>query len=230
MLIEPLRACHLTLSEAPWPFERERAIEIQAHWRAAVADKPAMWNGRVLLLIDWTLEDGVLAGRCADVAYSSYHAWKTWGFPDTSVVNCFGSAVIRSSDGAILYGVMASSTSNGGQIYPVAGMLDHSDVGEGGAIDVFASIGRELEEETGIPVSECRRGARFAIRDGQLISVAEILDFDATAEDLARRVRATIAADPDPELQDLVIIRKPADLNMDRSFGFAHRIAERILG
>ena len=226
----PLRDCILNLTDAAWPFERERATDIETHWREAVAEKPAMWDGRVLLMLDWTFEDGLLTGAFADVAYSSYHAWKTWNFPDRSVVNCFGSAMILSSDGALLYGVMAASTSNGGKIFPVAGMLDHNDVGPGGAIDIFASIGRELEEETGIPVSECRRGDRFALRDGQLLSIAEILHFDETAEALARRIRAMIAADPDPELEDVVIIRRASDLDKERSLGFAHGIAEHILG
>jgi len=230
MQVHKLHRCHLTLGDGSWPFETDRAEEIREHWRGAVAEKPAMWDGRVLLMTEWTLADGVLEGRFADVAYSSYHAWKTWGFPDVSVVNCFGSAMIQSSDGALIYGIMAASTSNGGKIFPVAGMLDHQDVTGDETIDIFASVGRELAEETGLSVSDCRRGDRFAIRDGQLLSIAEVMQFDDTADDLAARIRAMIAADPDPELEDVVVLRRASDLDMNRSLGFAHRIADHLLG
>lgn len=230
MQVQPLHRCSLTLGDGSWPFEVDRAEEIRDHWRDAVADKPAMWDGRVLLMTEWSLAGGALQGRFADVAYSSYHAWKTWGFPDVSVVNCFGSAMILSADGALIYGIMAASTSNGGNIFPVAGMLDHQDVREDGTIDIFASVGRELAEETGLSVSECRRGDRFAIRDGQLLSIAEVLQFDETADVLAARIREMIAADPDPELEDVVVLRQATDLDMNRSLGFAQRIAEHLLG
>lgn len=229
MQVQKLRRCDLTLGEGAWPFETERAAEIREHWRDAVAEKPAMWDGRVLLMTEWSLADGVLDGRFADVAYSSYHAWKTWGFPDASVVNCFGSAMILSGDGALIYGIMAASTSNGGKIFPVAGMLDHQDVTEDRRIDISASVARELGEETGLSVSDCQRGERFAIRDGQLLSVAEVLQFNETADVLAARIREMIAADPDPELEDVVILRQASDLDLNRSLGFAYRIAEHLL-
>lgn len=229
MQVQPLVECRLTLTQGNWSFETERQAEIAAHWQEAVREKPAMWDGRVFLMSNWTLEDAVLTGQFVDVSYSSYHAWKSWGFPDDSMVNCFGSAIILSSDRALIYGAMAASTSNGGKIFPVAGMLDHSDADDGGTIDVFASVGRELQEETGLPVFECRRGDRLAVREGQLLSIAEVLHFNATADELAERIRATIASEPDPELEDVVILRKAADLDMGRSLKFAHAIAEHIL-
>lgn len=229
MQVQSLAECRLTLTPGHWAFETDRQAEIAAHWQEALRDKPAMWDGRVFLMSDWALEDAVLTGQFVDVSYSSYHAWKSWGFPDDSMINCFGSAIILSSDGALIYGAMSASTSNGGKIFPVAGMLDHSDADDGGTIDVFASVGRELQEETGLPVSECRRGDRLAIREGQLLSIAEVLHFDATADELAERIRATIASEQDPELEDVVILRKATDLDRGRSLGFAQAIADHIL-
>ncbi len=188
-----------------------------------------MWDGRVLMMQDWSLEEGVLTGAFADVAYSSFHAWKTWGFPDPSIVNCFGSGVLRAADGALIYGVMGRTTSNAGRVYPVGGTLDHDDVREGGAIDMFGSIARELTEETGLTVAECRRGDRLAVRDGQLMSIAEVLDFPEDADTLAARIRTTIAAQDDPELDDVMIVRRATDLDPARTFGFARMIAEKLL-
>lgn len=228
-MVTPLRDCRLHLTDGVWPFEAERADDIAAHWRSAIADKPAMWDGRILMMQDWSMEEGVLTGAFADVAYSSFHAWKTWGFPDASIVNCFGSGVLRTADNALIYGVMGRTTSNAGRIYPVGGTLDHDDVREGGAIDMFGSIARELTEETGLTVAECRRGERLAVCDRQLMSVAEVLDFSEDAEPLAARIRATIAAQDDPELDDVMIVRRATDLDSTHTFAFARMIAERLL-
>lgn len=228
-IVTPLRDCRLHLTDGVWPFETERADDIAAHWRSAIADKPAMWDGRILMMQDWSMEEGVLTGAFADVAYSSFHAWKTWGFPDASIVNCFGSGVLRTADNALIYGVMGRTTSNAGRVYPVGGTLDHDDVREGGAIDMFGSIARELTEETGLTVAECRRAERLAVCDRQLMSVAEVLDFSEDAEPLAARIRATIAAQDDPELDDVMIVRRATDLDSTHTFAFARMIAESLL-
>ncbi|MEM8814027.1 MAG: NUDIX hydrolase [Pseudomonadota bacterium] len=225
----PLQSCRLRLTDGSWPFAADRADAIAAHWQDALALTPEMWDGRVLLSNSWTFQDGILEGSLIDVAYSAYHAWKSWDFPDPSVANCFGSGLIRSSDGALIYGVMAGTTSNAGRIYPVAGMLDQSDVAPDGTIDIFASVGRELTEETGLTIAECRRGDRFMLTNGPLISIAEVLTFDEDAERLAARIRASIASEAEPELEDVVILRQAADLDRGRSFDFAHSIAAHLL-
>lgn len=228
--VHPLSRCRLRLTGGHWDFERRRAAEIGRHWQAARARKPAMWDGRVLMMARHRLAGGALEGDLVDVAYSSYHAWKSWDFADDDVVNCFGSAVLATADGALVYGVMAPGTSNGGLIYPVAGMLDHGDVADDGTIDIYAATARELEEETGIGIASCRRAGQFAVRERGLLSVAQVLRVDWDADALAGRIRDFLAADADPELQDVVVLRRPADLDPDRSFGFARRIAELVLG
>ncbi len=48
--IIPLTGLDLRFEPAPWPFADERRAEIDAHFAKLRAAKPAMWNGRVLLL------------------------------------------------------------------------------------------------------------------------------------------------------------------------------------
>ena len=86
--------------------------------RSCAPRSPQMWNGRVLLL-----RRGEIARRRAAAApiletdFASFIAWRDWGFPDTSVRNCFPMAALRSADGAFLLGVMGAHTANAGQIY-----------------------------------------------------------------------------------------------------------------
>ena len=229
MPAEPVTECRLALVEKTWPFADERAVDIAAHWDRAVRELPTMWDGRVLLTTDWSISGGTLSGTCTEVAYSAYHAWRTWNYPDSSVFNCFGPAVIRSRDGALLFGRMSDFTSNGGQVYPVAGMLDLADVGPDGTIDLFASTVREMREETGLPETLFRPGPQIVVGHGQLLSVAQVMDFDEDAETLARRIREFIRSEKDPELEDVVVLRRPSDLPAERSFPFCAEILRHIL-
>ena len=230
MPIHALSECRLNLTETPWEFEQERRDEIARFWQEALRRTPTMWDGKVILTMNRTLKNGILSGECTQVSFSSYLAWRSWDCPDPSVFNCFGSAVIRSADGAILLGRMAASTANAGKVYPIAGMLDSKDVAEDGSIDIFASTGRELSEESGLSIEECRRGPVFAASMGQFLSVAQVLDFDDEAEALADRVRTFIASEKDPELDDVLIVRRPSDLDGEVSYDFCRETVSHVLG
>jgi len=89
---EPLR-----FEPAPWPFARERRVDIDAHFTRLRVEKPEIWNGRVLLMRRGEIQDGVLAGAYLETDFASFIAWRDWGFPDTTVRNCFAMAALRSS-------------------------------------------------------------------------------------------------------------------------------------
>ena len=63
-----------------------------------------MWNGRVLLMRRGDIADGVLSGAYLETDFASFIAWRDWGFPDTTMRNCFAMAALRSADGAFLLG------------------------------------------------------------------------------------------------------------------------------
>jgi hypothetical protein len=149
MTPEILRITTLDLKVKPfaWPFAGERRAEIDAHFAGKQREKPALWNGRVLLGRNTVRSGEHLAADFFETDFASGLAWRDWGFPDRGIFNGFGMGALRSSDGAFLLGEMADHTSNAGRIYFPAGTPDPDDVKDG-ALDLAGSIVREIAEET----------------------------------------------------------------------------------
>ncbi|WP_099556783.1 NUDIX hydrolase [Hartmannibacter diazotrophicus] len=173
--------------------------------------------------------NGVFSAEAVDVDFSTFLAWRDWGFPEMGFRNVFGSPLILSADGCLLYGLMAGWTANAGMIYPPGGSLEPRDIRSDGVIDVLGSIETELLEETGLGANDALRRELLAVFDGPRVSLAEVLRFDVSAEHLQARARAHIAADTHPELDDLVILRSPADLDQDRTPAYAMALARHLL-
>jgi hypothetical protein len=205
----------VAFSVAPhaWPFARARSAEITAYFAARRVQTPALWNGRVLLLHEWSVTAGGMRGTFFETDFANYMAWRDWGFPDATVTNCFAMGVIRSADGAYLLGVMGAHTANAGKIYFPAGLPDPSDVA-GGTVDLAANIGREVAEETGLTATDFSAQPGWcAVIAGQRIALMQLLQARATAADLRARVRGHIAREAKPELADVRFVRGRADLD-----------------
>src|SRR4051812_37885530 len=126
--IIPLTRLDLRFEPAPWRFAEERRAEIDAYFARLRAEKPAMWNGRVLVMSRGEIADGVLSGAYLETDFASFIAWRDWGFPDRTVRNCFAMAALRSSDGAFLLGIMGGHTATAGQVYFAAGNPGRNDI------------------------------------------------------------------------------------------------------
>src|SRR5205823_14577480 len=171
-----------------WAFAERERTRIDAHWRELVAANPALWNGKVLISRDIELAEGCLAGRFLTTDFASFVAWRDWGRPDRSVCNCFGSAVVLSNDGALIYGRMSQATLNPGRVYPPGGSLEPSDIKPDGTVDVLGSMMRELEEETGLKAADAAWGECIAIFDDYRLALARAYRFDLLAEKIAERI------------------------------------------
>ncbi|NBN77045.1 GNAT family N-acetyltransferase [Microvirga tunisiensis] len=228
----PLSGLALTFDPAGrWSFETDNEAAIAAHWRAAVARNPHMWNGRMLQATDLALTpEGLLSGSCVEIAFASFIAWRDWGCPDRNGANVFGSAVVRAAGGELLFGVMGPKTANHGLIYPPGGSLDPGDLRPDGTVDLEGSIARELLEETGLCIDEAEPGALFAVRDGPRLSVARELRFAADATRLRARMLAHSRQTPEEELADVLILERASDLPAAQVPAFARLIARHLIG
>lgn len=205
----------LELGFAPqrWAFADERRAEIDAYFEALQREKPAIWNGRVLLMHEYTVADGVFRGRYLETDYASFAAWRNWGLPPAGVRDCFGAAAVVAADKAVLLGVMGSHTFNAGLIYFPCGTPDPDDIVDG-KVDLDLSVRRELKEETGLDASEfvAEPGWTMVV-DGPLIAQIKVLHSDKPAAVLRAQALAHLASEPHPELSDIRIVRGSADFD-----------------
>lgn len=210
--IIPLSRVDLRFEPAAWPFAVERRAEIDAHFAKLRAAKPELWNGRVLLLRRGEIAGGVLSGAYLETDFASMIAWRDWGFPDTTIRNCFPMAALRSSDGAYLLGVMGAHTATAGQIYFAAGTPDPNDV-VGDRVDVESGVVRELTEETGLDRADVEPEAGWTATPlGQRIALMKVMQAREPADALRTRIRTFLASQQQPELADIHVVRGADDM------------------
>jgi 8-oxo-dGTP pyrophosphatase MutT (NUDIX family) len=219
----------MRIDNKPWDFALERRAEIDALFAQMRREKPALFNGRVLLMHRYTLDGGVLRGHFLETDYASFVAWQRWGRPKAGIFDCFAAAAVQAADGAFLLGQMGAHTHNAGQIYFPCGTPDPSDVRDG-KVDFDFSVRRELSEETGLDAGELSEEPGWTlVCEGELICAAKVLRSQLPAAALRARILQTLAAERQPELADIRIIRSAADFDPAmRSFArtfLAHRFA-----
>ncbi|MGB8577279.1 MAG: NUDIX hydrolase [Pseudolabrys sp.] len=205
----------LELSFAPkaWAFSVERRAEIDAYFEALRREKPALWNGRVLLLHHQIVKHGVLRGEYLETDYASFAAWQHWGRPPAGVRDCFGAAAILTADGAFLLGVMGPHTFNAGEIYFPCGTPDPADIIDG-KVDLYLSVRRELKEETGLDIAEFEVEPGWTmVVDGPLIAEIKVLRSKESANVLYGRIHAHLASEQYSELADIRMVREATDIN-----------------
>src|ERR1044072_4697269 len=105
------------MSRAPGRSRSRGGREIDVHFTQMRIEKTDMWNGRVLIMRHGDIADGVLSGAYLETDFASFIAWRDWGFPDTTMRNCFAMAALRAADGAFLLGQMSPRTATAGQIH-----------------------------------------------------------------------------------------------------------------
>ena len=221
----------LTVAPKAWAYADTHRAEIDAWFTAKQRANPALWNGRVLLLHECGLADGVFSGRFFETDFANFAAWRAWGRPQAAAYDCFAAAAIETGDGAFLLGVMGPHTASSGRSYFPCGTPDRDDI-VGGRVDLDLSARRELREETGLDIADfAAKPGWSTVFDGGLIAHLKVLRHHADAETLRARVRAYLARERQPELADIRIVRGPADFDasMPRfvTTFLAHRFALR---
>jgi 8-oxo-dGTP pyrophosphatase MutT (NUDIX family) len=208
-----LARAELRFAPRPWPFAITRRAEIDAHFARLVHERPRAFNGRVLMLRDFAIDDGLLRGAYFETDFASFIAWRDWGWPDPSVRNCFGQAALRAADDAFVLGVMSSHTMNAGRIYFPSGTPDPDDL-VGDNVDLDGSVMRELTEETGLTAADVSLDPGWhAVLAGPRLAMLKPVRSPLAAEDLCARILAHLAAEAHPELADVRIVRGPDDLD-----------------
>jgi 8-oxo-dGTP pyrophosphatase MutT (NUDIX family) len=209
------RVTKLDLKYRPWtwPFAVERRGEIETHFAEMQAEKPQLWNGRVLLGRAPVFAADRFSADYFDTDFASFLTWRDQDFPDRTIFNGFGMGALRGSDGAFVLGEMAAHTANGGRVYFPSGTPDLDDLRDG-AVDIAGSVVREIEEETGLMPTDYRADAHWhCVVSAPLIAMIRILDLPMSGEAARAKIEANLARQRSPELAALHVVRSRGDFS-----------------
>jgi len=213
LVIHRVSAFDLVVEPWAWPFAEARRAEIDAHFAEKQREKPATWNGRVLLGRNPVFSGGRLSASYFETDFASFLAWRDWGFPDPGVFNGFGMGALRCADGAFVVGEMGGHTSNAGRIYFPSGTPDLNDI-RGGTLDIPGSVTRELEEETGLAPGEYESDPDWhCIYTGTALAMIRLLRIGLPGEAVRERIERNLAAQDQPELSAIHLVRGTGDLS-----------------
>jgi 8-oxo-dGTP pyrophosphatase MutT (NUDIX family) len=204
-------AIDVRLDPGPHPFARDNAAAIAENWQREIAANPALFDGTVVLLSQLAWRDNRLVGRCHAVNYSTFMLWRKR--PENSgAEHAYAHAVLVAGDNALVAIRMGPQTVNAGRVYFAAGSFEPVDFRDG-MVDVDFNMIREVREETGIDLSNARRGVRWhALSTASGTVIFRRYHVDEPADEVARRISAFVASETDPEIEGPVIIRHAADL------------------
>lgn len=210
-IVRIVRDLDFTVAPWDWPFSHERRTDIDAFWRTARAAKPALWNGRVLMLNAFAFAGTRCSGAFFETDFSDFSAWKVFGAPSMGAWNGFGMGALRARDGAFLLGCMGAHTFNAGAVYFPSGTPDRDDI-VGERVDLAGSVVREVAEETGLTPRDYRAAEDWTIVcHGAQVAAIRRLDLPLTAEAARQKILAHLGRETEPELSDIRIVRGPAD-------------------
>jgi len=212
--LRPVAEVRIALEPGGWPETELHQPEIAAYFAQRQAENPALWNGPILLLRQYSIVDGMLAGSCRQVDYAAFLWWRAQGFPASfGMTNFFALPALEGADGAFVLGEMAAHTVTSGSLYFPCGTPDLSDVRAGGALDLHGSALREMAEETGLGAQDVAHDhGWFAVIDGPYLALMRRLVVPETGAALAARIDAFLAGETRPELSGTRVIAQESDL------------------
>ena len=211
-VILPVDTVDVRLVKDAHPFELENGAAIAENWTRERAERPALFDGRVVLLSSLELKGSALVGICHEIGFSTFLYWRRLK-PVPSAEHAFAHAMLIAADGALVAIRMGPQTANAGKVYFAAGSFEPQDFDAGGQVRLDFNMAREVGEETGLDLAVAERLPGFHVLSttGGTVIVRRYR-MPETADVLADRIRAFVAADPDPEISGPVIIRSADDL------------------
>lgn len=205
--ILPVDAVQIRLLPDPHPFAGAHSAAIEKNWERERADKPALFDGEVMLLSELRYRNRRLEGACHLVRYATFLFWRRLR-PHPSAAHAFAHAALISADGALVAIRMGGHTVNAGRVYFAAGSFEPSDFPDGHA-DLTLNMEREVREETGLDLRGMAFEPTFQIwSEPSGTAIFRRYHLPDDAEGIAEKIAAFVARDPDPEITGPVVIRK----------------------
>jgi 8-oxo-dGTP pyrophosphatase MutT (NUDIX family) len=220
----------LTLAPWTWPFAVENSAAAVENFAAQKAKKPALFNGRVLLMREPQVIGECLTATYFESDFATYLTWRDFGFPGEGIFSGFGMGALRDADGVYVMGEMSQHTANSGRVYFPSGTPDPSDL-VGDRVDIEGSIVREVEEETGLtPADYTARPGFLCVIAKPAVAIVQVLDLKTSAAATKQAILSNIAREELPEFSNVHLIRSTADITAAMPRYVAAFIREMCLG
>ncbi|WP_127089642.1 NUDIX hydrolase [Aquabacter cavernae] len=204
----------LRVEAGGWPEAERHRAEIDAAFARMCAANPHLWNGRVILLRGYSVQDGMLVGTCFETDFAAFTWWRARGLDDLSARNFFGMVALEGGDGAFVMGEMGDHTASAGDVYFAGGTPDPRDVTDG-VLDLRGSALRELTEEVGLDAGEGAEEEGWdVVEHGIFFALFRRVRFAEKAQDLAARITRFLASETQPELKAVRVIAGENDLGL----------------
>lgn len=227
--VKSVSNCSLKLSGEPWPFALTHAADIDAHWQAVKKSNSSYFNGVVHLIDSVRFGNDVLEATLTRTDFKSYLFWRLSGFPEAGVLDGFGSAVIRSSDGDILLAQQMPGNVNYGFACLPSGFIDARDVQPDGTIDITRHVGREIAEELGAVANHVEREGHFIVaRSGTQLCFAIPFNASLSTAEIMKLVDQHNATSDDPELEAIIPVASLADIADLKMLPYARALLEAL--
>ena len=196
-----------------WAWAIANRPMIGAYLAKLRGQRPALFNGTLYLLHDWSLENGIFRGSAFETDFASFVTWRDQGYPDKSVFHCFGIGALRASDGPALLGLKASHKARAGAIDFANGTPEPRDLREDGVVEVTPGILRKLKTQTGLEPEDVNIVPGWQVAElGQRIGLIRSIIAPDNCAALVSRARAFIGMQRPPELVDMAPVYGVADL------------------
>jgi 8-oxo-dGTP pyrophosphatase MutT (NUDIX family) len=212
LVIHRVTTLELTCEPWTWPFAIKNSQAIAENFAVQQAKKPALFNGRVLLMREPHVVGDRLVARYFESDFATYLAWRDFGFPGEGIFAGFGMGALRDADGTYVMGEMSPHTANGGRVYFPSGTPDPSDL-VGNRVDIEGSIAREVEEETGLTLADyVARPGFHCVFAKPAVAIVQLLELKVSAAAVKQAILRNIAKQELPEFSDVHLIRGAADI------------------
>ena len=198
-----------------WDWAEREAGLVAAHWRRRLAERPHLFNGRVLMVAGTEVAGDVLRARFFETDYAAMLAWIDHDFPGEPIWNGFAMGALRGRDGRYLLARMAAHTANAGRLYFPCGTPDRQDLTASGDVDLAGSLTREIGEETGLAETGYTVDPGWIlVADKGLLAFMRIVRLLQDAGEVAARIRRHLAGEARPELVGIEVVERGQPLDI----------------
>ena len=207
LVIHRVSVLDLVVETWVWPFAETRRAEIDAHFADKQRERPALFNGRVLLGRNPVFAGDRLSASYFETDFASFLAWRDWGFPDPSRVQRFWHGRASCADGAFVLGEMGQHTRTpGASIFRPARPISTTS---GTARSTFPAASRaNSRRRPGLRPANIEIEPHWhCVYTGPALAMIRMLQVDMPADAVRDRIVANLAAQHQPELSAIHLVR-----------------------